>query len=290
MKKETLHKRLKIANDIMFYIYTNIDTHIDVEELSQDLSISKFHMQRVFKEVFHRNIYESIRAIRLQKASNLLLTNRYSTISNIANMCGYSSQSSFIKAFKARFFMTPKEWKNGGFKEYSSKLLNDYRKQGNFTQIFENLEPQILTMEPIKSYYIRNHGYIEKNIKESWQKLYAWSFSNNIQEYKHIALFHDNPTITPLIECQYVACIATNENVLSDRLPNFVIAGGLYAKFDIQGKKGEFLHFIQWVYHKWLLESEYETCTKPAYAIYHKNKYLRDDDLFDVSFYLPIIF
>jgi AraC family transcriptional regulator len=111
MKKETLQKRTKIANDIMYYIYTHIETNIDIEELSIDLKISKFHMHRIFKEAFDKNIYESIKSIRLQKASNLLLTNKYSTISTIVNQCGYSSQSSFIKTFKERFEMTPKEWK-----------------------------------------------------------------------------------------------------------------------------------------------------------------------------------
>ena len=47
--------------------------------------------------------YESIKSIRLQKASSLLLTNKYSTISEVANLCGYSSHSSFIKAFRGRF-------------------------------------------------------------------------------------------------------------------------------------------------------------------------------------------
>ena len=36
----------------MYYIYTHIETHIDIEELSIDLGISKFHMHRIFKEAF----------------------------------------------------------------------------------------------------------------------------------------------------------------------------------------------------------------------------------------------
>jgi outer membrane receptor protein involved in Fe transport len=139
MKKETLEKRTKIANDIMYYIYTHIETNIDIEELSIDLDISKFHMHRVFKEIFGRNIYESIKSIRLQKASNLLLTNRYSTISSIVNSCGYSSQSSFIKIFKDRFGMSPKEWKNGGYANLNFKpnkswdILAGIRAENNIT-------------------------------------------------------------------------------------------------------------------------------------------------------------
>ncbi|MCW8821484.1 MAG: AraC family transcriptional regulator, partial [Sulfurovum sp.] len=110
MRRETMQKRVQIANDIMYYIYTHIDTNIDIDELSSDLDVSKFHMHRIFKDVFGKNIYESIKSIRLQKASNLLLTNKFSTISEVANMCGYSSQTSFIRVFTERFDMTPKEW------------------------------------------------------------------------------------------------------------------------------------------------------------------------------------
>ncbi|WP_345978703.1 AraC family transcriptional regulator [Sulfurimonas sp. HSL3-2] len=290
MKKETLQKRIKIANDIMYYVYTHIETHIDIDELSQDFGVSKYHMQRIFKEAFGRNIYESIKSIRLQKASNLLLTNKYSTISNIANMCGYSSQSSFIKAFKERFRMTPKEWKNGGYRLYSNWILQQSKGAMQSTADFSDVTATIVKMPIIQSYYIRNKGYNTKNIEESWQKLETWVLSNNVKEYQEIALFHDNPTITPLDECQYVACIATKNEVNSDRLPKFNISDGVYAKFDLKGKKGDFLRFMNWVYHEWLLSSEYETTTKPSYAIYHKNKYLSDDKEFDLSFYLPIQF
>jgi len=289
MKRQTLQKRTKIANDIMYYIYTHIETHIDLEELSYDLNISKFHMHRIFKEAFDKNIYESIKSIRLQKAANLLLTNRYSTISNIANLCGYSSQSSFIKAFKQRFDMPPKAWRNGGHKTYSYQILQQSQKAINSKADFSHLTPSIVKMAPIESYYIRNSGY-NINIKETWQKLQTWILTHDIKEYQQIALLHDNPTITPLAECQYIACVSTNQKNLGDRLPKFYISGGIYAKFDISGKHGDLLRFIHWVYHEWLLASEYETTTKPPYVIYHKNNFLSEDDEFDASFYLSIEF
>ena len=289
MKRETLEKRTKIANDIMYYIYTHIDTHIDIEELSQNLEISKFHMHRVFKELFGKNIYESIKSIRLQKSANLLLTNRYSTISNIANLCGYSSQSSFIKAFKGRFDMSPKAWRNGGHKMYSYQILQQSQSALESKADFSNLTPTIVKMPPIESYYIRNKGY-NINIKETWQKLQTWILTNNIKTYRQIALLHDNPTITALSECQYIACVNTEQTKLGSRLPKFNIADGVYAKFDISGRHGDLLKFIHWVYHEWLLGSEYETTTKPPYVIYHKNNFLSDDGEFDASFYLSIKF
>ena len=259
MKKETLEKRTKIANDIMYYIYTHIETNIDIEELSIDLEISKFHMHRVFKEIFGRNIYESIKSIRLQKASNLLLTNRYSTISSIVNSCGYSSQSSFIKIFKDRFGMSPKEWKNGGYKEYSNEIIKQSKFAMKSKANFDNITPTIVKMKAIESYYIRNRGY-NKNIEETWQKLQTWVLTNNIKQYKRAALFHDNPTITPLDECQYIACIIVDDdkNIKSDRIPKFKIAEGVYAKFDLKVKNEDLLPFIQWVYAEGKADGEFD--------------------------------
>ena len=289
MKKETLEKRTKISNDIMYYIYTHIETNIDIEELSIDLEISKFHMHRVFKEIFGRNIYESIKSIRLQKASNLLLTNRYSTISSIVNSCGYSSQSSFIKIFKDRFGMSPKEWKNGGYKEYSNEIIKQSKFAMKSKANFDNITPTIVKMKAIESYYIRNRGY-NKNIEETWQKLQTWVLTNNIKQYKRAALFHDNPTITPLDECQYIACIIVDDdkNIKSDRIPKFKIAEGVYAKFDLKARNEDLLPFIQWVYHEWLPRSDYETTTKPSFAIYESVDFIKLDNEYDFSFYVSI--
>ncbi|AXX84021.1 AraC family transcriptional regulator [Aliarcobacter skirrowii] len=289
MKKETLEKRTNIANDIMYYIYTHIDTNIDIEELSIDLGISKFHMHRVFKEIFGRNIYESIKSIRLQKASNLLLTNKYSTISSIVNSCGYSSQSSFIKIFKERFGMSPKEWKNGGYKEYSNNIINQSKFSLKSKTNFDSIVPTIVKNPAIESYYIRNRGY-DKNIELTWQKLETWLLTNNIKQYKKASLFHDNPTITPLEECQYIACIIVEDDcdVKSDRIPKFNIAEGVYARFDLKCKNEDLLPFIQWVYHEWLPKSEYETTTKPSYAIYENLDFVNDN--LEFSFFVSIDF
>ena len=287
MKKNTYEKRAKIANDVMNYIYKFIDTNINIDELSMELNISKFHLHRIFKDEFGKNIYESIKSIRLQKASNLLITNKYSTITDIAQMTGYSSQTSFLRAFKERFEITPKEWKNGGYKEYSNKIVEKFTNQNDNSAGFD-ITPSIVKMPEIKGYYIRHQGY-DRTIKKTWQKLQTWIYTNDIKEYKQIALHHDNPIITPLEECQYIAIVCLENDELKDvTLPSLIIPKGIYAKFSLSGKYGDVIKLIQWVYHSWLIDSGYETTTNPSYTIYHKNHFLSDDEEFILDYYLPI--
>ena len=291
MKKDTIQKNTKIANSIMYYIYTHIEINIDMDELSEELEISKFYMHKVFKNTFGKNIYESIKSIRLQKAASLLLTNKYSTISEVAHSCGYSSHSSFIKAFRDKFGFAPKEWRRGSYIEYSNSILKASNIAMNSPMDFSNISASIVRMPFMKSYYIRNNGYI-KNVKETWQKLYTLILDHNIENYQMVALLHDNPTITALDECQYIACLVTQEQeeIFTKRLPKFKISDGVYAKFDLKGKGEDVLRFIQWVYHDWLVGSEYETTTKPSFIVYHKNNYLNDENEFDISYYLSIKF
>lgn len=290
MKKETLNKHTLITNKIMSYIYKHIDTDINLDWLCEEMGLSKFHMLRIFKEAFGRNIYESIKAIRLQKASNLLITNSYSTITEIGNKCGYSSQSSFIRAFKARFEMTPKAWRNGGYKTYSMKMIaNSEHPALHSTADFTDLMPEIVQMPEIEVYYIRNQGY-NRSIKQTWQKLHTWMLCNEITTYQHIGLYHDNPSITPHESCQYIACIQTDQDVPDGRLPSFKISGGTYARFDLCGVYGDVLKLIQWVYHEWLPQSGYETTTKPPYAMYRKNHFLNDDKEFDLSLFVAVYY
>ena len=287
MKKNTYEKRAKIANDVMNYVYKYIDTNINIDELSLELNVSKFHLHRIFKDEFGKNIYESIKSIRLQKASNLLITNKYSTITDISQMTGYSSQTSFLRAFKQRFEMTPKDWKNGGYKEYSNKIVEKITNQNENSAGFD-INPSIVKMTEIKGYYIRHQGY-DRSIKKTWQKLQTWIYTNDIKEYKQIALHHDNPIITPLEECQYIAIVSLENDELDDvTLPSLIIPKGIYAKFSLSGKYGDVIKLIQWVYHYWLIDSGYETTTNPSYTIYHKNHFLSDDEEFVLDYYLPI--
>lgn len=287
MKKSTYEKRAKIANDVMNYVYKYIDTNINIDELCLELNVSKFHLHRIFKDEFGKNIYESIKSIRLQKASNLLITNKYSTITDISKMTGYSSQTSFLRAFKQRFNMTPKEWKNGGYKEYSNKIVQKITNQNDNNNFFD-ITPTIVKMPEIKGYYIRHQGY-DRSIKQTWQKLQTWIYTNDIKEYKQMALHHDNPIITPLEECQYIAIVSLENDELKDvTLPCLIIPKGIYAKFSLSGKYGDVIKLIQWVYHYWLIDSGYETTTNPSYTIYHKNHFLSLDEEFVLDYYVPI--
>lgn len=291
MKKETKNQRADIVNSVLYRIYSNIDTQLTAEELAATEGISVHHLHRIWREETGKNLYETIKSIRLQKASSLLTTNKYANISEIASMCGYGSQTSFIKAFGSRFETTPGEWRRGASLAYSEKILASSPSASASDRDFAGLVPQIRKSEKIRAAYVRHKGY-GISIKNSWNKLYAWALQEGISENaRQIGLHHDNPTITPLSECAYVAAIEIGDDVRPHgQIAFFELPPSLCAVFKIKGKYGDVLKFMRYVYHIWLPNSGFEAKTMPSYAIYQKNHFLDMDGSgeFELEFYLPI--
>lgn len=289
-KKETFNKHQKLAFKVLEYINKYIDTDINIDYLANELKVDRFHLQKVFKEQLDSNIYETIKSIRLQKASNLLLTNVRSTITEVANSCGYSSQTAFINAFKKKFSQTPKQWRNGGFKTYSEEILKSTSLDLADRFDYSKLEPKIVKTEELKAYYILVKGYNYSEGGNNWKKIQAWAYTHEIEDYLQIGIFHDNPIITPAQDCFYTAAIVPKDldKEIESNLLTLNIEKGLYATFEISGKLGGVLPLIRWAYHEWLPNSGFETNTKPSFAIFHKNPIFEENQELKATYYLPI--
>ncbi len=86
-------------------------------------------------------------------------------------MCGYSSQPSFIRAFKLRFNQTPKEWRDGGgHKNYSNNILKNIDINFDKNEQFLQIDPKIVNLDPMKIYYLRNKGYSKESLKKNMAK------------------------------------------------------------------------------------------------------------------------
>lgn len=289
-KKSTNLKHSKITNDLMSYIYDNIETDIDINIMAKEFGINKFHLHKIFKKQTGMAIYETIKSIRLQKASNILITNKHSTITEVSNMCGYSTQTSFIRAFKQRFAQTPKYWRNGGFKEYSNMILNDSLDSFQCNVNFKDLKQGLVKVTPRMAYYRRHKGY-NLSFKNIWEKMTAWIYTNDIKEYERIGIYHDNPTLTPLEECQYVACVVpkNKETDLSNSsLPELEIQKCICITFEVEGTNNDILMLIKWVYHEWLPNSGYEKITIPTYITYNGYCTLNETNLVSGTLHVPV--
>ncbi|WP_345972148.1 AraC family transcriptional regulator [Sulfurimonas diazotrophicus] len=288
MKKETLRHHAHIVNDALYYIYRHIDSPITLEVLAERNRTSVYHFHRIFKEVTGRNFYDTLQSIRLQKAANLLIVNKKEKVSMIAQQCGYSTHSAFIRAFRQRYALTPTQWREGGYLAFSRENIRYSDNVPRIASNFTGLKPAIVKMPAIRVAYIRHRGY-NRSIADVWQRLYAYAVEHGLEQARQIGLHHDNPSIVPLEECAYVAAIEIPDDFeVSGSVSSFVIPSSLCARFTMQGRYGEVPNLIRYIYHTWLPESGFEAKTLPPYVVYRRNHFLEADERFDLDFYLPV--
>lgn len=89
-----------------------IDSHfadkIDLDNISNQASFSKYHFLRLFKASFGRSPHQYLTQVRLQEARKLLKNN--ASVTEVCFAVGFESIPSFTRLFKRHNGISPKEY------------------------------------------------------------------------------------------------------------------------------------------------------------------------------------
>lgn len=97
-------------HDLLDWIDNNLDSRLDIETVSRRAGYSKWHLQRIFKELTGSPLAEYIRAQKLQKSVERLAQSD-EPILNVAIALGFDSQQSFNRSFKRQYGQAPGAWR-----------------------------------------------------------------------------------------------------------------------------------------------------------------------------------
>lgn len=99
-----------IIRDLLNWLESHLDQPLSLDNVAAKAGYSKWHLQRMFKDVTGHAIGSYIRARRLTKAAvALCLTSR--PILDIALQYRFDSQQTFTRAFKKQFAQTPASYR-----------------------------------------------------------------------------------------------------------------------------------------------------------------------------------
>jgi AraC family transcriptional regulator len=284
MKKNTKNDYYQRVNEVLFAIHLDIAKEHSVKSLSELVSMSQFHFNRVFKQITGESIHTYIRRERLEHAANALLFNPSSSIGEILNEAGFISNASFTHAFKEHFGVTPTKWREVDIPQNINENIQE----------INPLHVDICTLEAKQVVYVRHKGY-SRSIKEPWHRLALWAEDNGLrfEDFNQIGLHHSNPNIVKKEDCHYVACLEMNSKEHHFRMGDvgvMQIPRMFCAKFSLHGIYGDLMKYVDYIYYRWLPNSKYEKVHLPSLAHYHKNHFIREDERFELDFYVPIRF
>ena len=259
MKKRTKDDYIQSVYKVIFYIEQNYNADLTLEELSKVAGFSKYHFHRIFKSIVGENVSDYIRCVRLSSTTFKFKTDK--KITQIALDSGYETNSSFSKAFKKHFGVTPKEFSSNAKKTKGLKML----------------EPKIVELEPVEVLYVRKEGAYSISAAQAWEVLMGFAYAKKIKEKKNLlgedamtfGIGHDNPNLIQEDKLRFDACLTWDDKSVTPEgeVATKTIEGGKYAMFL---HKGPYENLNE-TYDKigdWIVESGAEIRDLPKFEKY----------------------
>ena len=115
----------KMLKRLSHFVEDNLASSLCVEEICNAIGISKSNLYRKLKELTGLTLSEIIKEIRLKKAKQLLMEEKFS-VSEVAYMVGFSDADYFRKCFRSEFAMSPTQYAKAATKENIEKKNDAY--------------------------------------------------------------------------------------------------------------------------------------------------------------------
>lgn len=292
-------------NKAVDYIEQNIEHTLSLEKISQAANFSKFHFHRIFSAFTGETINNFIKRKRLEKAASYILSFHDMTVTEIAYKCGFSSLSSFSRAFQEWFGMSATELSGTGYDKFS-KNRKLYSKNGKIKSSSEpylceedfinsqntlNVEVKIKDMPEIFVAYCRHTGPFNQ-IEQAYNKLMAWARPRGLirfPETKMLTVFHDDPNVTEEEKLMQSACITVEPGTKTEReIGTMTIKGGKYAVTHFEIREDEFQAAWDFVMKDWLPDSGYQCDDKYSYELCYNNGNEHPEKKFILDICIPV--
>ena len=97
------------------YIYNHLHEPISIQDLADMTDLSVSYLSTLFKKEMGKSVSEYIMSKKMEAARNMLRYTDYS-YAEISTILNFSSQSHFIRAFKAHTGDTPKRYREQNYR------------------------------------------------------------------------------------------------------------------------------------------------------------------------------
>lgn len=248
-------QKAQYIEDLIAWIEDNLTEELNIDTIAQKSGYSKWHMQRLFKEMTGQTVAAYARKRRLTKSAMALRLTRLSLI-DIAVRYGFDTQQNFTRAFRHHFAQTPHAYR------YASELNTAafhcrFHPVGN-----QQCQPELVTLpdrvlygegqqyqclygdfvedkQQILSQYL--HDFIQSNKGSREQGYITLQFTPCAQrkEYHTVSLTHG---------------LEQREGEYSLQAQRTILPGGLWLKLAFQEHPRNFSGFIIEAYYRHLAQ------------------------------------
>jgi AraC family transcriptional regulator len=292
-------------NNAILYIENNLSEKLMLNDIAEKAYFSPFHFHRIFSLVVGETVHNFIVRKRIEKAAGFLLHQKETPITEVSEILGFTSLSSFSRAFKKFYGISPIEFKELSPNKFS-KICKTESKKGQVTVSFEqyicninnsinwfnmNAKVTVQNVEKIQMAYISHKGEMEK-IGEVFNRLIQWATPKGLMNQENLRLltiYHDSPKITSPDNIRSSIAIVLNEKVTVEgevSLKEFSPGKCIVSRFEITPNEFQQAWESSFV---WMSENGYKKSDQDPFEIYYNNCQDHPENKFIVDFHIPIV-
>ncbi|WP_253269483.1 AraC family transcriptional regulator [Tenacibaculum mesophilum] len=200
--------------------------------MAEKAYFSPYHFHRLFKAVTKETVNDFITRKRVEKSASFLLNKKNKTVTEVSEIVGFVTLSSFSRAFKKFYGMSPAEFKKESPSKYS-KICKTESKNGKIETQFEqyicnintNLKwmqmkakTEVKKMPTLKVAYLTHQGKMDA-VENAYHKLMEWAYPKGLMQQENLRMltvYHDSPKITDEDKIRMSVCLTLNSEVKTE--------------------------------------------------------------------------
>ena len=273
------HAATKRIDRTLIYIETHLGEKLTLDRLAAHACLSKYHFLRVFTVERGETPFVCIVRMRLERAAARLI-NGNDPITDIAMEVGFSNASSFSRAFREMFGVSPSEYRrvrtalsphvssdgeqivvDRGTIQWNVALSG-----GNGSVRIERQPRRSIFAVTSSGRYAGNGAFFSDLNARLLRALTACEMDTLPQEV--FAVYHDSPAVTGG-GCDRVSfgVILPDASRVADELIPLRLEKGLHAVVRAWLASGEYEEAWNWLYGRWLPRSGYVPSTSPPFEV-----------------------
>ncbi|MCC7413565.1 MAG: AraC family transcriptional regulator [Gammaproteobacteria bacterium] len=233
-------RRIERLEVVLQYIDAHCHEPLDVELLSRQASISRWHFHRVLSSYIGEAVSAYVRRRCLEKAARLLLFHRASA-TDAAVAAGYATPAGFTRAFRRHFGTSPQRL---------VRELRDRRPPRAGAAVPEG--PVYRRLEPRTVLGTQRFGAYDRAPADAWRAMREFLGRHGAPQADlvRIGIPLDWPEITAPDMCRYEACVESDLKPAGDVFRKR-IEGGDYAVFRYRGPCAGLQQALEAIFWYW---------------------------------------
>ena len=302
-KEQEYHSRIR---KVLAHIQENLMGELSLEKLAEIACFSPFHFQKLFSLYVGESPKQYIMRLRLERIAHYLKIYPGLSIGDASFQCGFSSPSTFVRAFKKFYGHTPEAFRKlsfdeiskiGTLKPHKSKLLPIEPAEFWSMNLAMDEGPgagmniEVKTMRSLKVAFVDSHLGEEDAIPNTFKALTRWAGPRDLitADTQYIGVFLDMPFFTEFAKCRFRACITLPQGVsLPKDAGSMLIPEGRYASYQFKGTiRGVFRSLAEFK-HGWLDHSGYQIAEVTGFEQYSENPALKPYESIQRQIFIPV--